>query len=150
MKTKINEWNAVFTLHRYWIWANRMRKHFDDHLGKEKKKKDEFRKKIGMGFEEFMYMSLWYALLYVVIEGWKRLGLVDTEIDRLLHSLNVNLLKRYRNGVFHYQKGYIDERFIGFIRDGKNCVSWVRELNTQLGRFFLMYFNPKKHGKQNK
>jgi hypothetical protein len=49
-------------------------------------------------------MSYWYAALYVVIEGWRDLGLADATIDALLQSPNVDLLKRYRNGVFHFQK----------------------------------------------
>lgn len=59
--------------------------------------------------ESFLYMSYWYGGLYVVIEGWQRLKLSDDIIDNLLISSNVQLLKRYRNGVFHFQKEYIDK-----------------------------------------
>ena len=49
-------------------------------------------------------MSLWYGGLYVVIEGWKELGLSDPHVDDLLRSSNVELLKRYRHGTFHFQR----------------------------------------------
>ena len=38
--------------------------------------------------EIFMYMSYWYATLYVVIEGWKNLKFSDPKIDELLKSPN--------------------------------------------------------------
>jgi hypothetical protein len=75
--------------------------------------------------------------LYVVIEGWRALKLRDPTIDDLLGSPNVGLLKRYRHGVFHYQRKYYDERFLGLIVDGQDVVTWVRALNREFGRFFL-------------
>ena len=56
------------------------------------------------------------ASLYLVIEGWQELGIQDSEADELLRSPHVDLLKRYRNGVFHYQRDMWDERFMAFIR----------------------------------
>jgi hypothetical protein len=86
---------SAVTLHRYYIWANRMRTHFDEVISK------------GMldgkaEIESFLYMSYWYGGLYVVIEGWRELKLTDNTIDILLQSPNVELLRRYRNAVFHF------------------------------------------------
>ena len=89
----------IITLHRYYIWGNKMRTDFDVIL-KLKKRIPKKRYEI----ESFMYMSYWYGGLYVVIEGWKKLGLVDRKIGSLLKSPYVGLLRRYRNGVFHFQK----------------------------------------------
>jgi hypothetical protein len=36
------------------------------------------------GIRAYAYMSYWYAALYVIIEGWKKLDLRDEAIDRLL------------------------------------------------------------------
>jgi hypothetical protein len=83
-----------------------------------------------------IFMSYWYGGLYVVIEGWRELGLTDSTVDRLLKSPNVELLKRYRNGIFHFQKQYFDERFTGFM-ESKDSVPWVRELNLAFGTYFL-------------
>ena len=100
----------LVTLHRYFIWANRMRTHFDEILAREQCPFE------GVAFiESFLYMSYWYGGLYVVIEGWKALNLSDDIINELLDSRNVKLLKRYRNGVFHFQHDYHDRRFHEFM-----------------------------------
>ena len=122
----------ILSLHRYFVWANQMRAHFDALLA--------LRAMPGMPrVEEMLYMSYWYAGLYVVIEGWRKLELSHPQIDELLESANVDLPKRYRNGVFHFQRTYWDNRFVGFIKDGENPVRWVRELNRRFGEFFLRW-----------
>jgi hypothetical protein len=119
----------LMTLHRYFIWANRMRTHFDDILAQPL---------IGTAeIESFLYMSYWYGGLFVVIEGWKALQLSDSMIDGLLASPNVELLRRYRNAVFHFQQDYIDQRFLEFMTQGIDQAAWVRALNEQFGRYFL-------------
>ena len=121
---------GVVSLHRYYIWANRMRTHFDEII-------PNVHNNISAEIEANLYMGYWYSGLYVVIEGWQELKLSDDKIDQLLASPNVRLLKRYRHGVFHFQKKYSDERFIEFMRDGDNEVHWVRTLNLEFGRYFL-------------
>ncbi|MCK4798503.1 MAG: hypothetical protein KAT05_14070 [Spirochaetes bacterium] len=86
--------------------------------------------------ESNMHMDIWYGLLYVVIEGWQELKLTDDKINELLESNNVGLLKRYRNGVFHYQKEYNDKRFENFFKES-GTVEWIRSLNREMGRWFL-------------
>ena len=129
----------VYALHKYFIWADRMRAHFEDVL----------RSRGGVTeaddtVESNMYMSLWYACSYVLVEGWRGLKLSDPHIDLLLESPNVDLLRRYRNGVFHFQKEYFDERFVALIRDGENVVPWIRQLRKEFSRFFLDWY--KEHG----
>ena len=87
--------------------------------------------------EARIYMSYWYAGLYVVVEGWQALKLSDLMIDGLLSSNNVDLLKRYRHGTFHFQKKYNDDRFLKLIDEGFDVVEWIRSLNTEFGRWFL-------------
>jgi hypothetical protein len=128
----------LLSLHRYYIWANQMRVLFDDKLkGARHGALEAVRRDGTIDIEIAMYMSLWYGCLYVVVEGWKECGFHEHEVDSLLTSPNVELLKRFRNGAFHYQKHYWDERFLAFIRAGDATASWVRALNTALGRFFL-------------
>jgi hypothetical protein len=122
---------AIFSLHRYFISANRMRTHFDELLQSGSYSTPEGE------IESRLYLSYWYAGLYVVVEGWKELALSDAEIDSLLKSPNLDLHKRYRNGIFHFQRRYNDHRFTEFIENGINIVTWVRDLNTQFGRYFL-------------
>ena len=122
--------SPTLTLHRYFIWANRMRTHFDQVISEGDL--DGTRET-----ESLLYMSYWYGGLYVVIEGWQALKLSDSIIDELLTSPNVNLLRRYRNGVFHFQPEYNDARFDQFMTQGVDQVTWVRTLNEQFGRYFL-------------
>ena len=128
----MTEQNEEFlALHRYYMWANRMRTHFDGILesGTHTTGKGEI--------ESFLAMSYWYGGLYAVVEGWKELGLTDNTIDKLLTSPNVDLLRRYRNGVFHFQRKYNDQRFMEFMAEGTDTVAWVRELTEQFGRYFF-------------
>jgi len=127
--------DELFTLHRYFVWAGemmtqlmrifvrgkdqrtvpvlrRVMKSIATMRWPRKSKLDELR--------VFLYLSYWYAGLYVVIEGWNNLGLHDPAVDRLLRSSNVDLLRQYRNAVFHYHRRYYDEKFIALMRDGQN------------------------------
>jgi hypothetical protein len=83
-----------------------------------------------------IFMSYWYGGLYVVIEGWQELGLRDPTIDSLLASSNVSLLKRFRNGVFHFQREYFDARFSEILQSS-DSVPWVSELSSAFGGYFL-------------
>jgi hypothetical protein len=134
-------YSAFLALHRYWIHANKMRVYFEkalvnpDWVELARKHKTH----PGLAFlvqDPGIFMSYWYGGLYVVIEGWRELALTDPTIDRLLTSPNVDLLKRYRNGAFHFQKNYFDQRFTGFV-ESQDSVEWVRELNLTFGTFFL-------------
>jgi hypothetical protein len=129
------KYSEVVTLHRYYIWANKFRTCFERALGTSgaPELKDVL---VWFADEPGMFLSYWYAALYVVIEGWKELGFQDEEIDALLNSPNVDHLRRYRNGVCHFQREYLDSRFQE-IMTSPESVSWVRNLNRALGRFFL-------------
>jgi hypothetical protein len=132
-------------LHRYWIWANYMRTQFYAVLEKASARGEAVELADESGIHALMFMSYWYAGLHVVVEGWNELGLKDAEVEGLLDSPNVELLRRYRNGVFHFQAVYYDERFVALIRDGENVAGWVRDLNNAFGRVFLEIFDPENY-----
>ena len=128
----------ILALHRYYIWANRLREHFDvaisrTPLGSNANSQTYFADDVGL------FMSHWYAALYVVVEGWKKLELSDPQLDQLLSAPHIELLKRYRNGVYHFQKNYFDPRFSELFeaKEAKSVAPWVRELNLGFGRYFL-------------
>lgn len=125
----------VHTLHRYFIWSDRMREHYKQTL-----RAGKFIVNSENGISTILYMSYWYASLYVVIEGWKELKLIDPAIDRLIKNKFVNLLKRYRHGVFHFQKEYFDQRLMDFIKQGKSSAVWAKELHNEFSRYFLDFF----------
>jgi len=79
-------------------------------------------------------LSVYYGLLYVVIEGWIELDLSDNKVDELLsNNKNVNLLKRYRNKTFHYQKNWVPSAYKDFY-DKKDTAKWLYDLYNNLDR----------------
>lgn len=105
-----------------------MRIHFSEAHGVERPLRDEYR-------DTRIHMTLWYGMLHVVIEGWHELKETDAEIDGMLND-NVDLLRRFRNGAFHFQKEEFDDRFMKLITDGTDVVAWVTQLTAAFGRWF--------------
>jgi hypothetical protein len=132
-KTKASD-IEIFNLYKYFMWADSMKHSYENLLNKNVQ---ELIPKSRFEAEYNLYISYWFGGLYVVTEGWTELKLKDRRIDSLLKSPNVNLLRRYRNGVFHFQRDYFDERFMGFLRDGLNRIEWVGLLHEEFERFFL-------------
>ena len=86
----------------------------------------------------FTYSSLWYGSLFVVIEGWEALKLKDDTINDLLveHDNLKSLLRRYRNGVYHFQPKLLDNRFIAFGQTRDNSYLWAKLLHEEFVRYF--------------
>jgi hypothetical protein len=127
----------VFTLNRYFEWADCMRGIWENTHDPH-----ERLEQLSVASEEFFLdpsRSYWYSGIYVVIEGWRELGLHDTEIDHLLESPHVETLRRYRNGVFHYQRKYFDDRFLNFTAAGGESAAWVVQLTAAFDRWFREY-----------
>ena len=125
----------LISLHRYYMWANRLQDYFDMSLIKSKKS-NESHSPTWFADDSGLFMSHWYAALYVVIEGYQKLDIHDPQIDELLDSPNVDLLRRYRNGTCHFQHTYFDDRFVDFM-ETEDTPLWVRNLNREFGRFFI-------------
>ena len=121
--------------------ASLMRQHFDRYL---KDPQDRVLADAnGMTFlisKAGLTMCLWYGMLFVVIEGWRESKLSDPVIDDLLKSPNVQSLKQFRNGMFHYQKGEWLAPKMHLFFDQKvspNSVTWVLSLTAEFRRYFL-------------
>ena len=130
----------IHVLHRYWIAADVIRIDFQEELAPI----EHFDAQSLPAIRIIAYMSFWYAALFVVVEGWRALRLHDPAVDRLLSSDNVELLRRYRNGVFHFQRKYWDDRMIDFVRGGAASASWVRELHLAIGDVLLERLRPSR------
>jgi hypothetical protein len=122
----------IISLHRYFCAVARMQKEYErvlqspEHEEKRKTlKPDMFAIYLHSGPASVLYY--WYGALCPVKEGYEKLGLRDARIDALLKSTaNIEALKRCRNGAFHFQKDYFDERFLGPMRE-PDFVQWVRD-----------------------
>jgi hypothetical protein len=124
-------------LQKYFSWCSMMGAHYQELIPRLD---DKLMWNDPTTSQTFMYMSYWYATLYVVIEGYRELTLQDPEIDALLQSPNVDLLKRYRHGVFHFQKTYFDARYTNFMTPGGDSATWVRALHKAFFRFLGQWF----------
>jgi hypothetical protein len=126
----------VLALHRYWIWADFHKEVMLDHLSGESPDSAHPMLALGREFDAAAALGFFYASLYVVIEGWHELKLDDDEIDGLIASGNTDLLRRFRNGIFHFQHDFDDDRFLGFLNDAHEPVGWARRLHSAFARWF--------------
>jgi hypothetical protein len=95
----------LIALHRYWLYADRLRLCFKEALSNSNI--HELVQRAGpLGVLWFeltppgVFMSFWYGALYVVIEGYRDLKLSDPEIDEFLQSPNVDYLRLF--GMAHF------------------------------------------------
>lgn len=124
----------VFSLHRYFVAANRMGTHFDQLVSA---------RPVPSPIETFIYMSFWFGGLFAVVEGWRELELSDPAVDALLRSPNVALLRQFRNAAFHYQRKYSERRLLAF-QKARDTAGWVRKLSEAFGAWFLKWFEAHK------
>ena len=149
--------HAIFTLHRYFIWANRLREHLEDTLRQQGPMPDTHARMADAEREAaeqaarawllpvFFYGSYWLASLYVVVEGWQELGLHDARVDQLLERAFVDLLRRNRNAVLHYQPEYLDRRVVELVASSQGEGSGrARELHEALSEYFLRWFERRR------
>ena len=81
-------------------------------------------------------------MLYVVVEGWQEAQLSDPEVDRLLASPNVEFLRRFRNGMFPFQKDqWLSTKLSDFMSPKLGSVDWVVSLTDELRRFLMAEMN---------
>lgn len=121
----------IHTLHTYWMAARQMQKRFEEELVRG----DSMREPI-----KNVFMNHWYGALYIVIEGWRSLRLRDAVIRDLLRRRGlVELLRNYRNGVFHYHRRPWEGPFRGLIAN-ERTVPWIRSLTDEFGRWFLAWY----------
>lgn len=119
---------------RYLYWADLHKRYFDEWVKADHDVgTDQHR------WEFIALMSSWCASLWVVIEGWEQLSLSDPSVDELMEAAPkyVNLLKRYRNGVFHYQPKLIEGRLIDFLSEGEGSMYWTHLLHDAFCRYYL-------------
>ena len=132
------ETHPVVTLSRHFLWFDAMDEQFKKHLSEGSKSKFFFDPAFT---NSIMYLMNSRATLYVVIEGWKELKLDDAEIERLLTSPMVDVLRRVRNGAYHFQPKYFDERLTDFTSLGRPIIEWVHALRKAFQSFFDTWYH---------
>ena len=94
----------------------------------------------------FVLMLKWYASLYVAIEGWAPCPLSDDTVDELLtdpaFKRNLDLLRRFRNGVYHYQPDLMSDKLLGFLREANQTVTWAFLVHSEFKRVLWELAHP--------
>jgi hypothetical protein len=133
--------SPVLALHRYFVAASRMQRHFESNLvpfeePQSATQEDPNRRALEVfAGPRGNFMYYWYGSLYVVIEGFRSLNLKDQSIEALLGSPNVNALRRCRNGAFHFRPSYFSARSLKAMSK-PDFVMWVREVMTAFRGYF--------------
>jgi hypothetical protein len=79
--------------------------------------------------------SYWGASLYVVIEGWEKAQFNDPIIDALLGLSNYkDVLRKLRNGTFHYQPSLISPKIVEFFTSHE-VVLWLHFIHQEFCRW---------------
>ena len=119
----------IYAWARYVFWAEVEGQQYDTYELVE----DE--SPLGVGT---VLMLHFYSALWVAIEAWRKCPLTDETIDELLtdpaFEQNVQLLRRFRNGVYHYQPDLINERVLAFFREGEHAAIWAFLLRGEFKR----------------
>jgi hypothetical protein len=129
------QFQRLMALHKYFLNADFLRDVFMRRLHrKEKPTEVDF----VSSMDDVVALSLWYATVYVVIEGWREAQLADPEVDALLADAKTEHLRRFRNQVFHYQREYDNPKLLEFLghsqADAQAATDWIQRTHTALGR----------------
>jgi hypothetical protein len=120
-------------LHRYFLHASRNRDLFvaEQTRSPHLLHKDRSR----------AHLELWYACLITVLEGWKREKINHAPVTEMARDhRKIDLLKKYRNAVFHYSPDYDDPRFVAvseeadFVERLANLLQSAAQANGVRGR----------------
>jgi hypothetical protein len=130
----------VITLYRYFAYATHMRSLFRKEVGREWL---EMLSADAHGLLMFfystpgIYLLYSYSGIYLVIEGWKDLGLKDEKVDALIASPYVDRLRLFRNATFHFQKEPMSWKHLQFFGTEEEAAEkWLNELYSEFARYF--------------
>ena len=126
-----NEDEKLKTLYGHWVIADTIKYFAREPL---KALPEEF------GFvslhSKFLRLQVWYALLYVVVEGYRDLRCSDPAIDALLTQTEMTEgLRRLRNAIFHPQENPLNDKLWGFLML-PDSETWIRNLHIAMEKFF--------------
>jgi hypothetical protein len=126
---------SLLALHTHWIRADSIKERVGLQIPENGDGLPQSMQELGQQMSKIHALEVLYGLIFVVIEGFRDLKCKDERVERLLAAENyVDLLRRFRNGVFHYQTGPMDPRLVAFMTR-ENSEKWIREIHSALGAF---------------
>jgi hypothetical protein len=142
MSEKTETYKLV-SLHKHWLTADAVQYHLRQSIkstGAAQLTPPNF-DELARRLPEFSVLTVWYSLLYVVVEGYRELECQDTTLDQLItQSYHVKNLRRFRNATFHFQEEPIPQKVTEFLYAADSDV-WINNLNRALKAFFERELN---------
>jgi hypothetical protein len=128
----------LIALHKHWCTADAVKQFISaDIPANGNEEYPEWFISLGNAASKFHRLSVWYSLIYVVVEGFRELKLTHPEVDSLLNNEEyVECLRLFRNATFHYQKDPLTEKALKFL-EAKDSEKWIKNLSKALESFFL-------------
>ena len=132
----------LLSLHKYWIYSNKMKISFDEELKRiaklETPLKEDFETSHQLYLADYgVFRAYWYSSLYIVIEAWPSLVKnSDHDITNLLNETYINHLRLFRNSTFHFQEEMYPEK-ASMVDQDDHFVQWIRTIHTKLGEYIL-------------
>ena len=125
----------LVSLHKHWLTADAIKEFIPKKVGGAGNIPKEI-EPLAELWSMTLRLSVFYGLLYVVVEGYKSLRVSNQAIDNLLKKTTyVDALRRFRNATFHYQKKPISEKTLFFFEMEKSEI-WTKELHFAFKKYF--------------
>jgi hypothetical protein len=130
--TAVLDQETLLLLHRQWLRADLLKKHFQEtFLAESKSKKYEYNPAFYTR-PEGIYMYLWYAMLFSVLEGFRERGISLSFIHELDDEMYQSL-KALRHAVFHVpRQEYFDPRMYRPMHQ-PNAVERIFRIHDKIG-----------------
>jgi hypothetical protein len=126
---------GLVALHQHWVIADAVRYHGQKPSEETGGLPPELAK-LGAMASAFGILRVWYALLFVVVEGYQELQLSDDAVDALLADEGrVDALRRLRNATFHYQSDPFTPKLWDYLM-APGSEAWIHDLNAALQSYF--------------
>jgi len=115
----------VLLFYRHWIWADMLR---TLHLKSEGRTKQDLLYK-----PRAVFMYMWYAMLYVLIEFMSKKRLVIATISDDIRDVR-EPLRLCRNAVFHVQSKFTSEKLTKIIREPGSRRK-IQKIHSEIGKY---------------
>ncbi|MEZ9680635.1 hypothetical protein AB4306_11740 [Vibrio splendidus] len=127
--------SSMVALYSHWLNADAVKVVINSDIPTDESFPNEIQK-ISQLYSSFRRVSVFYSLLYVVVEGYRELKSSDEKVDSLLEAEDfVDSLRLFRNATFHYQKAPIPEKAMKFL-ETDNSEYWIQELHSTFRQYF--------------
>ena len=127
----------LIALHKHWLAADAVKQFlFASIPVDDKNTLPEDLVEVAQAWSAMLRLEVFYALMYVVIEGYQALGCHDPVVDALLAETEyLDAFRRFRNATFHYQGDPISPKLVEFLA-AEGSENWSQKLYAALKAFF--------------